>query len=187
MMPGKGGCTMKPKNGPSRRQFLATSSSLVLAGSVAALDDKTTTTAADSRLALQGGPKAVSEPMPKLVRWGEPERERLNAMIGQGSLFYWKGPQTALLIERFRAICPHKHVMTCSSGTAALHIGVAAAGIGPGDEVITSPVTDMGTVIGVIFQHDVPVFADLVSNTYNLDPHHADRKSTPRTQAIIVV
>jgi len=108
-------------------------------------------------------------------------------MIGQDSLFYWKGPQTALLIERFRAICPHKHVMTCSSGTAALHIAVAAAGIGPGDEVITSPVTDMGTVIGVIFQHAVPVFADLVPNTYNLDPADVERKITPRTKAIIAV
>jgi dTDP-4-amino-4,6-dideoxygalactose transaminase len=176
---------MKANNEPSRRQFLATSSSLVLAGSVAALDEKNAAT--DSRLALHGGPKAVSEPMPKLVRWGEPERERLNAMIGQDSLFYWKGPQTALLIERFRAICPHKHVMTCSSGTAALHIAVAAAGIGPGDEVITSPVTDMGTVIGVIFQHAVPVFADLVPNTYNLDPADVERKITPRTKAIIAV
>ena len=68
---------MKPTNEPSRRQFLAASSSLVLAGSVAALDEKNTTP--DSRLALQGGTKAVAEPMPKLVRWGEPERERLRA------------------------------------------------------------------------------------------------------------
>ena len=153
---------MKANNETSRREFLAASSSLVLAGSLAALDEKNPTPAADSRLALQGGPKAVSEPMPKLVRWGEPERERLNAMIGQDSLFYWKGPQTTLLIERFRAICPLKHVMTCSSGTAALHIAVAAAGIGPGDEVITSPVTDIGTVIGVIFQHAVPVFGGVL-------------------------
>jgi hypothetical protein len=51
--------------------------------------------------------------------------------------------------------------MPCSSGTAALHIAVAAAGIGPSDEVITSPITDIGTVIGVIYQQGVPVFADL--------------------------
>jgi dTDP-4-amino-4,6-dideoxygalactose transaminase len=174
-------------NEASRREFLAASSSLVLAGSLAALDEKDKATASASRLALHGGPKAVSEPMPRLVRWGEPERERLNAMIGQDSLFYWKGPQTNLLIERFRAICPLKYVMTCSSGTAALHIAVAAAGIGPGDEVITSPVTDIGTVIGVIFQHAVPVFADLVPNTYNLDPADVERKVTPRTKAIIAV
>jgi dTDP-4-amino-4,6-dideoxygalactose transaminase len=174
-------------NEASRREFLAASSSLVLAGSLAALDEKDQEPASRSQLAMHGGPKAVSEPMPRLVRWGEPERERLNAMIGQDSLFYWKGPQTNLLIERFRAICPLKYVMTCSSGTAALHIAVAAAGIGPGDEVITSPVTDIGTVIGVIFQHAVPVFADLVPNTYNLDPADVERKITPRTKAIIAV
>jgi dTDP-4-amino-4,6-dideoxygalactose transaminase len=77
--------------------------------------------------------------------------------------------------------------MTCSSGTAALHIAAAAAGIGPGDEVITSPVTDIGTVIGVLYQQAVPVFADLVRDTYNLDPDDVARRVTPRTRAIIAV
>ena len=108
-------------------------------------------------------------------------------MIGQDTLFYWKGPQTTLLIERFRKTCPLPHVMSCSSGTAALHIAVAAAGIGPGDEVITSPITDIGTVIGVLFQQAVPVFADLGRDTYNLDPEDVARRITPRTKAIIAV
>jgi hypothetical protein len=77
--------------------------------------------------------------------------------------------------------------MSCSSGTAALHIAVAAAGIGAGDEVITSPVTDIGTVIGVLFQQAVPVFADLGRDTYNLDPGDVARRITPRTKAIIAV
>ena len=129
----------------------------------------------------------MPEAAPRLVRWGEPERERLNAMIDQDSLFYWKGPQTTSLIERFRQVCPLKHVMTCSSGTAALHIAVAAAGIAPGDEVITSPITDIGTVIGVLYQQAVPVFADLGRNTYNLDPDDVERRITPKTKAIIAV
>jgi dTDP-4-amino-4,6-dideoxygalactose transaminase len=176
---------MQSPNPASRRQFLATTSGLLFAGGLSARDGKDP--AAAARLALEGGPKAVREPVPRLVRWGAAERERLTAMLGQDSLFYWKGPQTALLIERFRAICPLRHVMTCSSGTAALHIAVAAAGIGPGDEVITSPVTDIGTVIGVLYQQAVPVFADLVRNTYNLDPTDVERKITSRTRAIIAV
>ncbi len=172
----------------SRRRFLAASSGALVAGSVYGQDAKDgKDAAAGTRLALHGGPKAVTTPPPKLVRWGEPERERLNAMLGQDSLFYWKGPQTGLLTERFRAICPLKHVMTCSSGTAALHIAVAAAGIAPGDEVITSPITDIGTVIGVIYQQAVPVFADLGRNTYNLDPADVERRITPKTRAIIAV
>src|SRR6185295_11027302 len=115
------------------------------------------------------------------------ERERLNAMLGQDSLFYWKGPQTTLFTERFKQVCPVKYVMPCSSGTAALHIAVTAAGIGPGDEVITSPITDIGTVIGVLYQQGVPVFADLGSGTYNLNPADVERRITSKTKAIIAV
>ena len=108
-------------------------------------------------------------------------------MLQQDSLFYWQGPQTNLLTERFKEICPLSHVQTCSSGTAALHIAVAAAGIGLGDEVITSPITDIGTVIGVIYQQAVPVFADLGAGTFNLDVADVERRITPRTKAIIAV
>jgi len=175
---------MKPESHFSRRDFLAASSGAVVAGS---LLGQTAAAAPTSQLALHGGQKAVSEPLPRLVRWGEPERERLNALIGQDSLFYWKGPQTTLLIERFRQACPLQHVMSCSSGTAAIHIAVAAAGIAPGDEVITTAITDIGTVIGVLYQQAVPVFADLGRNTYNLDPADVERRITSKTKAIIAV
>ena len=108
-------------------------------------------------------------------------------MLQQQDLFYWKGPQTALMLERFQEVCPVKYVQTCSSGTAAMHIAVAAAGIGPGDEVITSPITDIGTVIGVLYQQAVPVFADLGAGTYNLDLADVERRITPKTKAIIAV
>jgi dTDP-4-amino-4,6-dideoxygalactose transaminase len=169
----------------SRREFLAASSAAMLAGTVkpsAAAESQTA-----SNLALHGGEKAVKQTVRSPIRWGEPERERLNAMLGQDSLFYWKGPQTTLLIDRFKQVCPVNFVMPCSSGTAALHIAVAAAGIGPGDEVITSPITDIGTVIGVIYQQGVPVFADLGASTYNLDPVDVQRRITSKTKAIIAV
>ena len=171
----------------SRREFLAASSGVVLAGALAQADEKSVQAPPGSMLALHGGEKAVKKSAHLPIRWGEPERERLNAMLGQDSLLYWKGPQTALLIERFQKLCPLKHVMNCSSGTAALHIAVAAAGIGPGDEVITAPITDIGTVIGVIYQQGVPVFADLEASTYNLDVGDVERRITPKTKAIIAV
>src|SRR4029079_17926440 len=120
-------------------------------------------------------------------RWGQPERKQLDAASEQTSLLYWQGPQTALFSKRFREFCPLTYVMTCSSGTAALHVAVAAAGIGPGDEVITTGITDVGTVIGVLYQQAVPVFADLGASTYNLDPADVERKITPKTKAIIAV
>ena len=170
----------------SRRQFVAGASSFVLAGGVSGATDATAPS--DSRqLALHGGEKAVKESVSSTPRWGDIERKQLDAMLQQNSLFYWQGPQTQLLAERFREVCPVKHVQTCSSGTAAIHIAVAAAGIGLGDEVITSPVTDIGTVIGVLYQQAVPVFADLGEGTYNLDVADVERRITRKTKAIIAV
>ena len=59
--------------------------------------------------------------------------------------------------------------------------------MGPGDQVITAPITDMGTVIGVIFQQAVPVFADLKAGTYNLDVSDVERRINAKTKAIIPV
>ena len=170
----------------SRRQFVAGASGLLLAGALP-VAGMATAPLETAKLAVEGGEQAVTGSVVMQRRWGEPEREQLEAMLQQDSLFYWQGPQTNLLTERFREICPLQHVQTCSSGTAALHIAVAAAGIGLGDEVITSPITDIGTVIGVIYQQAVPVFADLGAGTYNLDVADVERRITPRTKAIIAV
>jgi perosamine synthetase len=182
---------MSERNGINRRRFVAGTSGLLLAGGLES-DAVAAAPAAElrlarSQLARDGGEKAVQISAPLPIRWGEPERERLEAMLQQGSLFYWQGPQTQLLIERFREFCPLQYVQTCSSGTAAIHIAVAASGIGLGDEVITSPITDIGTVIGVIYQNAVPVFADLGPGTYNLDVDDVRRKITDKTKAIIAV
>jgi dTDP-4-amino-4,6-dideoxygalactose transaminase len=175
----------------SRRKFLTTTSAAIavggLAGKSASAEPVSSPTEGAAKLAIAGGPKTVQEKLPPLVRWGDPEREQLSATVDQNTIFYWQGPQTKLFTDRFRKFCPLEHVMTCSSGTAACHIAVAAASIGPGDEVITTPITDIGTVIGVIYQQGVPVFADLGANTYNLDPEDVERKITPRTKAIIAV
>jgi perosamine synthetase len=179
--------SVRPPSTVSRREFLASTSAALLAGTLDAAQAVAGDSSDSGKLAIQGGEKAVTE-SPKLpIRWGQPERERLDSMLGQDTLFYWKGPQTTLLIERFKQVCPMKYVMPCSSGTAALHIAVAAAGIGPGDEVITSPITDIGTVIGVLYQQGVPVFADLGASTYNLDAVDVERRITPKTKAVIAV
>jgi len=177
---------MSGTNSVSRRQFVAGASGLLLAGAARGAGEKTVANPG-SPLAVHGGDKAVKAAAGSGRRWGEPERKQLEAMLEQDSLFYWQGPQTKLLAERFQEFCPVQHVQTCSSGTAALHIAVAAAGIGLGDEVITSPVTDIGTVIGVIYQQAVPVFADLGAGTYNLDVADVERRITPKTKAIIAV
>ena len=177
---------MSDTNSMSRREFVAGTSGLLLASAVQGAPQGAKQ-ASPSALAIEGGQKAVKTPPAGGRRWGEPERKQLEAMLDQNSLFYWQGPQTKLLTERFQEFCPLKYVHTCSSGTAALHIAVAAAGIGLGDEVITSPITDIGTVIGTLYQQAVPVFADLGAGTYNLDVADVQRRITPKTKAIIAV
>jgi perosamine synthetase len=175
---------MQPQNPLSRREFLASTSVLLAASQLGMAEGIQSET---DKLALQGGSKALPQPAPKLVRWGEPELEQLKSALKQDSLYYWRNKQTTLFNDRFRAVYGHKFVQPCSSGSAACHIAVAAAGIAPGDEVITSGITDIGTVIGVLFQQAVPVFADLEPFTGCLDPVDVEHKITPRTKAIIAV
>ncbi len=171
----------------TRRRFVAGTSGLLLAGTWNGAAGAAQGGALPE-LALRGGEPLVQGGTPPLpVRWGAPEQQALEEMLRQGSLFYWQGPQTRQLVERFREFCPLEYVHNCSSGTAAIHIAVAACGIGLGDEVITSPITDIGTVIGILYQQAVPVFADLGANTYNLDVADVERRITPRTKAIIPV
>lgn len=165
----------------SRRQFIATTSAALVASQLPGAESTS------EKLALDGGEKTVPQKMPAPKRWGEPELQQLGEAVKQDSLYYWKNKQTALLTERVQKFYPHQFIQPCSSGSAALHIAVAAAGIAPGDEVITSGITDIGTVIGVLFQNAVPVFADLEPFTACLDPVEVERKITPKTRAIIAV
>lgn len=167
----------------NRRQFIATTSAALAATQLPGVGAESDL----DKLALEGGEKTMKRPPPKRVRWGEPERLQLEATLKQDNLLYWKAPQTTLLTKRFSDYTGLKHVMTCSSGTAALHIAVATAGIGPGDEVITTPFTDIGTVIGVLFQQGVPVFADLEPHTYTVSARTVEPLITPKTKAIITV
>src|SRR5690606_22015859 len=131
--------------------------------------------------------RLVERPMPRPKRWGEAELARLSAMVDQPSLFYWNGAQTQALLEEFRRHYPMEHAFPTSSGTAALHVAVAALRLKPGDEVIVPAITDMGSVIGILFQQAVPVFADLEPDTLNLDPADVRRRVTARTRAIMPV
>jgi perosamine synthetase len=140
-----------------------------------------------STLAIHGGPKAVTTPRPVHHRWGAPELARLTEMVDQPSLFYWKGAQTEAMLAEFRRTYPLSWCMPCSSGSAALHIAVAALELPAGSEIITSPVTDMGSVIGILYQQCVPVFADIDPRTYNLDPAAIRRAITSKTKAIMAV
>lgn len=108
-------------------------------------------------------------------------------MVEQPKLMYWDGPQTNALIKEFRSRYPFQHCFPTSSGTAAIHVAVAALGLPPGSEVIVPAITDMGSVIGILYQQLVPVFADIDPGTYNLCPADVRRRITDKTRAIMAV
>ncbi len=138
-------------------------------------------------LAIRGGPQSIAEPTPSPHRWGEPELARLRAMVDQPSLFYWNGPQTRDLLAEFRKHYPLEHAMPCSSGSAALHIAVASLRLEPGSEVIVPAITDMGSLIGILYQQLVPVFADVEVESGNISVADARGQITSRTRAIMAV
>src|SRR6202451_781502 len=97
------------------------------------------------------------------------------------------GPKVAEFEEAFAARVGAAHAVSFSSGTAALHAAAFAAGLKPGDEAITSPMTFAATANCVLYQGATPVFADVSRDTLNLDPEHVAGKITPRTRALLPV
>ncbi len=97
------------------------------------------------------------------------------------------GPKIAEFEERFAAWVGARHAVSFSSGTAALHGAAFAAGLGPGDEAITTPMTFCATANCILYQGATPVFADVSPDTLNLDPGEVSKKVSARTKAIIAV
>jgi perosamine synthetase len=94
---------------------------------------------------------------------------------------------TQRLEEKFAGLFGVKYAISHVNGTATLHSALAAAGVGPGDEVIVPPLTMASTSFAVIHAGATPVFADIDPYTFNIDPADIQRKITPKTKAIIPV
>ena len=97
------------------------------------------------------------------------------------------GPRTLRFEEEFAAYTGARHAIAVNSCTAALHLALIAAGVGAGDEVITTPLTFAATANVIVHQGATPVFADVDRRTQNLDPARVAERITPRTRAILPV
>jgi perosamine synthetase len=140
------------------------------------------------KLAMDGGPKVRRAAWPKTgKRFGKEELAELREALAQNTLFYLHGQKTKQLCARMAKLVGRTHVIACSSGSAAVHGAVKACGVGPGDEVITSPITDAGTILGVVYEGAVPVFADIDPDTYNITAASIEACLSPRTRAVILV
>jgi dTDP-4-amino-4,6-dideoxygalactose transaminase len=97
------------------------------------------------------------------------------------------GEEVAAFEREFAAYCGASEAVGVNSGTSALHLALLAAGIGPGDEVITVPFTFVATAAAIVYAGATPVFVDIDAESYTMDPAAIERAITPRTKAIMPV
>jgi dTDP-4-amino-4,6-dideoxygalactose transaminase len=100
---------------------------------------------------------------------------------------YTLGPYLEQFEKAFAAYCGTKHCIGISSGTAALHLALAACDVGPGDEVITVANTYVATALAISYTGATPVFVDVEPDTFNMDVEQVRAKITPRTKAVMPV
>jgi dTDP-4-amino-4,6-dideoxygalactose transaminase len=118
--------------------------------------------------------------------FGPEELENVAAALRSGTLTSTKGTYTKQFEEQFASLIGSKHGYACSSGTAAIHCAIAAIDLEPGDEVITTSITDMGGLTPIVYQGGIPVFADVDRHTYNVTAKTIEARLSSKTKAIIV-
>lgn len=117
---------------------------------------------------------------------GDDEMIQLAAAVESGTLTSTKGQFVRRLEDRFAEYMGMASAYACSHGTAALHTAIAAIDPEPGDEIITTPITDMGALTPILYQSAIPVFADVDPLTYNVTAETIEAALSERTKAIMV-
>src|SRR4030043_1866947 len=178
----------------SRRKFIST----VSAGSVAAVasgvipsfGNVTPVTNNTGKLAILGGtPVAPNKVWPE---WPYIDERMVEEIVKTTRSGIWCRIQSATgtvptFEKEFARLMGIKTRVTTGSGTQSLNTCVEALGIGPGDEVITSPYTDPGTISSILSSRALPVMADLDTESFQLDPDDVESKITKKTKALMPV
>src|SRR5437667_4217180 len=116
---------------------------------------------------------------------GEEEKAAVASVLD--SLFLTTGQRVYEFEKRFEEFLGVPAVVATVHCTASLHLAMLAAGVGPGDEVVTSPMTFIASSNAVLYAGGTPVFADCDAVTANLDPKAVEAAITPRTKAIVAI
>jgi dTDP-4-amino-4,6-dideoxygalactose transaminase len=179
------------RNKLTRRQFIAAAS----AGSLAGIASKTIPAYGNiinkaSKLAILGGePVRKNKSWPSWPYW---DQGVIDSIMKTTKSRIWcriqsRSGTVPTFEKEFARLIGVKFCVATGSGTQALHTCVEALGIGPGDEVITSPYTDPGTIASILSARALPVLADLDCESYQLDPEDVERRITENTKAIMPV
>ena len=137
--------------------------------------------------ALLGGPRLRSERFSPRWDFGEEERAHLMEVMDRAPTTWRDGFKIREFVEGVKKLYGVKSVIATSSGTASVHAALGALNPDPGMEVVTTPVTDIGTLVGILQHNLIPVFADWDADSFNTDPAEIERCITDRTCAILVV
>lgn len=145
-----------------------------------------------SDLAVNGGQPVRTAPLPSVNdisgrTFGAEELANLTNVINSGKLFRYGGTYVDKFEQDFAAKLNMKHAVAVTSGTAAIHTALGALNCDVAHEMITTPITDMGTVAPIMLQNCIPIFADLEPDYYDLLPSSIESRITDKTSAIIVV
>jgi len=141
------------------------------------------------KLAILGGKKAVPDGL-RVENWPVIRKEDEEAVLGvlrRGVLSGTDAPETSAWQKEWADYCGVKYCLATNSGTAALHMAVAASGVEPGDEVITTALSWTSTGTCILHHGGIPVFVDIDPRTYNIDVSKIEEAISPRTRAIIPV
>lgn len=115
------------------------------------------------------------------------DRGELSGFVASPDKMFWGGEEVRALQDMFVKHYDVVHALGFNSATSALHAAASATGIGPGDEVITSPYTMSATATSILMTGAVPVFADIEDETFGLDPASVEANITPQTRGIMAV
>ncbi len=139
------------------------------------------------QLAINGGTPVRSEPFPAWPVFDEREEQAVLAALRSGAWGENNGTRVVEFGNAFAAFQGARHAVCVPNGTIALELALQTLGIGPGDEVITTPYTFIATPASILSLGARPVFVDIDPNTYNLDPEKIEAAITPQTKAILPV
>jgi dTDP-4-amino-4,6-dideoxygalactose transaminase len=149
-----------------------------------------------NQLAITGGKPVLKKPFSPFNSIGREEKKAvaevmnkriLSDFVGRAGEYFLGGEKVKRLEDEMRGYLKVKYAVSFNSATTALQAAVAALGIGPGDEVITSPFTMSATASAILLNNAVPVFADIDPDNYCLDPASVEKNITRRTKAILTV
>jgi perosamine synthetase len=137
---------------------------------------------------VAGNSKASTKKIfPRRMPYGAAEVSEVTEALRSQNLFCMNGTKVNALQTRFARKYGTKFAVAATSGTAAIHLAIGALNPEPGSEIVTAPVTDFGTIAGILFQGCVPVFTDWKPGTFNVDPASIEDRITDRTAAILPV